>query len=101
MSNKKREKPWNKNYEFYKNYFIYSSENKYFNDLFNKYSMMEKDYVIVKINYIKYFRKNILIGYLPHRLNRFQELKMKLDISSKKNGMNLIPMFLIIYKKEG
>ena len=44
---KSSEKPWNRNYQFYKNYFIYSDENKQFNELFKKYSMMEKEDVIV------------------------------------------------------
>ena len=44
---KSYEKPWNRNYQFYKNYFIYSNENKQFNELFKKYSMMEKEDVIV------------------------------------------------------
>jgi hypothetical protein len=44
---KSSDKPWNTNYQFYKNYFIYSNENKQFNELFKKYSMMKKDDVIV------------------------------------------------------
>ena len=52
---KKNKKPWNKDYEFYKNYFIYSSDNPLFNTLFTKYSKLDKNYIIVKYILINKF----------------------------------------------
>jgi len=49
------QKPWNKDFEFYKTNFVRYDENKNFNELFKKYGMMQRDYVIVRKFYKNIF----------------------------------------------
>jgi len=44
---KKIERPWNKNYEFYKSNFIETLEIENYNKLYSKYNGMDRQYIIV------------------------------------------------------